>query len=93
MGLFTLHNCCVPSLSDYLMSQLESKVVFLFHSFRVITVSFSKKKTALHSCHLLIIFFRMVTHREDLVARGIQADALQPEWCNQNEGLCYLKID
>lgn len=36
---------------------------------------------------------RMVTHREDLVARGIQADALQPEWCNQNEGLCYLKIN
>eukprot|EP00088_Acartia_fossae_P031560 TRINITY_DN3242_c0_g1_i11.p1 TRINITY_DN3242_c0_g1~~TRINITY_DN3242_c0_g1_i11.p1 ORF type:complete len:644 (-),score=150.03 TRINITY_DN3242_c0_g1_i11:691-2586(-) len=33
---------------------------------------------------------RMVSHREDLVARGISADALQPLWCNQNEGLCYV---
>jgi hexosaminidase len=33
---------------------------------------------------------RMVGHREDLVERGIGADALQPQWCNQNEGLCYV---
>ena len=33
----------------------------------------------------------MVHHRERLVARGIGADAIQPEWCHQNEGLCYLR--
>jgi len=33
---------------------------------------------------------RMMSHREDLVERGIGADALQPLWCNQNEGLCYV---
>jgi len=35
---------------------------------------------------------RMVSHRENLVRRGVQADALQPEWCNQNEGLCYVRV-
>jgi len=35
---------------------------------------------------------RMVSHREDLVNRGVLADALQPEWCNQNEGLCYVRV-
>ena len=34
---------------------------------------------------------RMINHRNRLVERGIEADALQPEWCNQNEGLCYTK--
>jgi len=34
---------------------------------------------------------RMINHRNRLVERGIEADALQPEWCNQNEGLCYVK--
>jgi len=33
---------------------------------------------------------RMVSHREDLLLRGVSGDAIQPEWCNQNEGLCYL---
>ena len=28
---------------------------------------------------------RMVHHRERLVSRGILADAIQPEWCHQNE--------
>ncbi|KZS17103.1 Beta-hexosaminidase subunit beta [Daphnia magna] len=30
-------------------------------------------------------------HRERLVQRGIQADALQPEWCHQNDGYCFLE--
>lgn len=34
---------------------------------------------------------RMVHHRRRLVARDIQADALQPEWCHQNEALCYVR--
>ena len=34
---------------------------------------------------------RFLTHRERIIARGIAADAHQPEWCHQNEGLCYLK--
>lgn len=34
---------------------------------------------------------RFINHRNRLVERGIEADALQPEWCNQNEGLCYTK--
>ncbi|EFX82594.1 hypothetical protein DAPPUDRAFT_101206 [Daphnia pulex] len=33
---------------------------------------------------------RMNHHRERLVQRGIQADGLQPEWCHQNEGYCFL---
>lgn len=32
---------------------------------------------------------RMVTHRERMTERGIQADALQPLWCQQNSGFCY----
>lgn len=35
--------------------------------------------------------YRMVHHRERMVSRGIAADAIQPEWCHQNEGLCYLR--
>ena len=34
---------------------------------------------------------RMVHMRERMVDRGIAADALQPEWCHQNEALCYVK--
>ncbi|CAL4143420.1 unnamed protein product, partial [Meganyctiphanes norvegica] len=33
---------------------------------------------------------RMVHQRQRLVQRGIEADRLQPQWCHQNEGLCYL---
>ncbi|CAL4115874.1 unnamed protein product [Meganyctiphanes norvegica] len=32
---------------------------------------------------------RMIHQRQRLVARGIAAERLQPEWCHQNEGLCY----
>lgn len=31
---------------------------------------------------------RMLTHRDELVQNGIAAEALQPEWCVQNEGNC-----
>lgn len=34
---------------------------------------------------------RMLIHRERLVQRGISADRLEPEWCAQNQGYCYLK--
>jgi len=34
--------------------------------------------------------YRMIFHRERLVERGIDADALQPLWCEQNAGHCYL---
>ncbi|KAL7287498.1 hypothetical protein TKK_0018332 [Trichogramma kaykai] len=33
---------------------------------------------------------RMLRHRERLVQRGILADSLEPEWCLQNQGACYL---
>ncbi|XP_031786714.1 chitooligosaccharidolytic beta-N-acetylglucosaminidase isoform X2 [Nasonia vitripennis] len=33
---------------------------------------------------------RMLRHRERLVQRGIFADSLEPEWCLQNQGSCYL---
>ncbi|XP_057328353.1 chitooligosaccharidolytic beta-N-acetylglucosaminidase-like [Microplitis mediator] len=33
---------------------------------------------------------RMLRHRERLVKRGIFADSLEPEWCLQNQGHCYL---
>jgi hypothetical protein len=33
---------------------------------------------------------RMLEHRRRLVEqRGVNADALQPEWCRQNAGQCY----
>jgi len=35
---------------------------------------------------------RMLDHRARIVERGLPADALQPEWCRQNEALCYLKV-
>lgn len=31
-----------------------------------------------------------IQHRQRLVKRGIQAERIQPQWCHQNEGLCYL---
>jgi len=34
---------------------------------------------------------RILAHRMNMVDRGVMADMLQPEWCNQNEGLCYLE--
>ena len=33
---------------------------------------------------------RMYHHRQRMVQRGILADALQHEWCHQNEGFCFL---
>lgn len=33
--------------------------------------------------------YRFIYHRERLVERGVQADALQPLWCMQNAGHCY----
>ncbi|KAK2576761.1 hypothetical protein KPH14_005406 [Odynerus spinipes] len=33
---------------------------------------------------------RMLRQRERLVQRGISADRLEPEWCSQNQGYCYL---
>ncbi|XP_057304638.1 chitooligosaccharidolytic beta-N-acetylglucosaminidase-like [Hydractinia symbiolongicarpus] len=33
--------------------------------------------------------YRLIFHRERMIERGIQADALQPLWCEQNAGHCY----
>ncbi|KAI4490970.1 hypothetical protein M0802_010546 [Mischocyttarus mexicanus] len=33
---------------------------------------------------------RILRHRQRLVQRGINADRLEPEWCIQNQGHCYL---
>jgi len=33
---------------------------------------------------------RILEHRRRLVDRGVRADALQPEWCRQNTGQCYI---
>merc|ERR550532_1405366 len=35
---------------------------------------------------------RMLDQRARQVERGTPADALQPEWCRQNEALCYLRV-
>jgi len=35
---------------------------------------------------------RMLDQRARQVERGTAADALQPEWCRQNEALCYLRV-
>jgi len=35
---------------------------------------------------------RFLHQRERMVARGIAADAHQPEWCYQNEDLCYSRV-
>jgi len=34
--------------------------------------------------------YRFIHHRERLVERGVMADAIQPLWCWQNPGYCYL---
>ncbi|XP_042224093.1 chitooligosaccharidolytic beta-N-acetylglucosaminidase-like isoform X1 [Homarus americanus] len=34
---------------------------------------------------------RLIHHRQRMVTRGVRADRIQPQWCHQNEGLCYLK--
>jgi len=36
---------------------------------------------------------RMLDQRQRLLERGVNSDALQPEWCRQNEALCYLRKD
>ena len=36
---------------------------------------------------------RMIHHRQRMVMRGVEADGLQPEWCHQNEALCYVRQD
>lgn len=33
---------------------------------------------------------RFIHHRQRMVQRGIKADRMQPQWCHQNEGYCYL---
>ncbi|KAK4308140.1 hypothetical protein Pmani_020138 [Petrolisthes manimaculis] len=33
---------------------------------------------------------RLIHHRQRLMNRGIMADRIQPQWCHQNERLCYL---
>ncbi|RLU20777.1 hypothetical protein DMN91_007391 [Ooceraea biroi] len=33
---------------------------------------------------------RMLRHRERLVERGVYSDSLEPEWCLQNQGSCYM---
>nr|XP_027219274.1 chitooligosaccharidolytic beta-N-acetylglucosaminidase-like [Penaeus vannamei] len=33
---------------------------------------------------------RLIHQRQRMVARGIRADRIQPQWCHQNEGLCYI---
>jgi len=32
---------------------------------------------------------RLINHRQRLVERGLEPDRIQPEWCHQNERLCY----
>ncbi|XP_063848104.1 LOW QUALITY PROTEIN: chitooligosaccharidolytic beta-N-acetylglucosaminidase-like [Scylla paramamosain] len=34
--------------------------------------------------------FRLIHHRQRLVKRGVLSERIQPQWCHQNEGLCYL---
>lgn len=34
------------------------------------------------------VYTRLVTHRERLVKRGLQAEAMWPKWCSQNPGMC-----
>ncbi|XP_050693934.1 chitooligosaccharidolytic beta-N-acetylglucosaminidase-like isoform X2 [Eriocheir sinensis] len=33
---------------------------------------------------------RLIHHRQRLIQRGVPAERIQPQWCHQNEGLCYL---
>lgn len=32
---------------------------------------------------------RFFSHRERLISRGIQPEAIAPQWCQQNEGQCH----
>lgn len=34
--------------------------------------------------------YRLVYHRQRMVNRGIRANTLQPLWCKQNAGHCYV---
>jgi len=34
---------------------------------------------------------RFINNRDRMVNLGIRADAEQPRWCHQNDGLCYLR--
>lgn len=34
------------------------------------------------------VYTRLNTQRTRLVSRGLQAEALWPEWCSQNPGMC-----
>lgn len=34
------------------------------------------------------VYTRLVTHRERLVRRGINAEAMWPRWCSKNPGMC-----
>ncbi|XP_066946175.1 chitooligosaccharidolytic beta-N-acetylglucosaminidase-like isoform X3 [Macrobrachium rosenbergii] len=34
---------------------------------------------------------RFIHQRQRLFQRGVMADRIQPEWCHQNEKLCYLR--
>ena len=36
---------------------------------------------------------RLLHHRARMVQRGVRADAVQPEWCEQNERQCYSEKD
>ena len=35
--------------------------------------------------------WRLVNHRRRMVARGVQAETMQPEYCHQYDGSCYIK--
>ena len=35
--------------------------------------------------------WRLVHHRRRMVARGVQAETMQPEYCHQYDGACYVK--
>lgn len=34
------------------------------------------------------VYTRLSTHRDRLVSRGLNAEALWPSWCTQNPGMC-----
>lgn len=34
------------------------------------------------------VYTRLNTHRDRLVNKGLQAEALWPAWCKQNPGMC-----
>lgn len=34
------------------------------------------------------VYTRLVTHRNRLIKRGLQAEAMWPRWCSQNPGMC-----